>query len=195
MSNMQGKGTESQEHRHINQPRERAGKRVRRDPTSCPFAGRGRGLAHTGRKKETKQHGEKHLRLGGGEKPGPVNWFLRTPLCHLKYCERRSFWSSSEGSSTPTLGSRKRECECDRDTGEPGATDTGPGPRPSENRLAHLEYKSGPSLQLSPLAKTQRGRGATKLRFKATMVGASSNEDRLGRKTSLSRYNGKTSED
>lgn len=90
----------------------KAGKGIRLDLTSCPFAKRGRGLAHTGSKKGTKQHKEKHLRLEGGEEPGPVNLFLRMPLCHLKYCQRCSFWSSSEGSSTPTLGSRRREREC-----------------------------------------------------------------------------------
>lgn len=91
------------------------GKGVRLDPTSGPLAERGRGWAHTGRKKETKWHQEKHVRLEGGEKPGPVNLFLRISSCHLMYCRRSSFWSSSDGSSTPTLGSSRRERECDRE--------------------------------------------------------------------------------
>lgn len=192
---MRGQRTESQEHRHSNQPRDRGEKRVRLELTSCPFAERGRGLAHTGRKKETKQQKEKHVRLEGGGKPGPVNLFLRISSCHLKYCQWRSFWSSSEGSSTPTLGSRRRERECDGEHRGPGALGTGPGPCPSRIRQAHAEERSVPSLQLSPFSKTQRGREATTFKFKATMLGARPNEDPWGMKVSLSKYNVRKSEE
>ena len=93
---------------------EKGRRMIRLDQTSCPL--RGKGLVPTGRKKETNSikrniSGQRE----GEKKPGLVNLLLRMPLCHLKYCQRCSFWSSSEGSSMPTLGSRRREHECDRD--------------------------------------------------------------------------------
>lgn len=174
MSKMWGKGTESQEHRHINQPRERAEKGL--DLTPLP-EGAGGWRTHGGRK-GTKEHEEKHLRLGGGEKPGPVNLFLRVPLCHLKYCQQRSFWSSSEGSSTPTLGSRKRERECDGDHGGGGgdrSSGHGTWTTSVHQRTGWLTTNIDPNPLFS-CPHCLRARQAATLKFKATMSGAGSNE-------------------
>lgn len=110
------RGTESQKHWHISSHTERVGWKELLELTSSLTPLLKGTEAGTHRKEgRDKQHKEKTLGLEGGEKPGPVHCFLRMPLCHLKYCQRRSFWSSSEGSSTPTLGSRRRERERDGD--------------------------------------------------------------------------------
>lgn len=166
-------------------------KMLRLDPDLSLLCQKGQRIGAHRKAERDKQHKEKHLRLERGEKPGLVNWFLRMASCHLKYSQRCSFRSSSEGSPTPTLSSRRRERECDGDNRRARSS----GPRPSKNRPSHFESKSVPSLKLSPFANTQRGREAANSQFKATMLGARSNEDQLGMKISLPKYNVMKSEE